>query len=92
MDNLKYPVNCTVDVDKLVFCLIAQEKLRLEHNAKGKDFREGKITETEWKSYLKNTFDVTSDLIVKDLLKYRIVVRESTKYIVDLTDLEATKE
>ena len=38
---------------KLEFLYCAQEKLRLEHNEMGKKFREKKITEKQWKNYLK---------------------------------------
>jgi hypothetical protein len=45
-----------IDSDKLELLTRAEEKLRLEHNIKGKDFREGKMTQEEWDNYRNNIF------------------------------------
>ena len=88
VEKLKYPVTAITTQDKLEFCYIAQEKLRLEHNAKGKDYREGKITKAEWNEYLSIIFNPKLDLIIGDLLIHKSKMLKSTKYEVDLNDLE----
>lgn len=55
--TLKIPLSITKSQDKLSYAYEIQEKLRLLHNEKGKDFREGKISEQEWKIWLKNFFN-----------------------------------
>ena len=88
VEKLKYPVSATTTNEKLEFCYIAQEKLRLEHNAKGKDHKDGKISDAEWKAYLKNEFDPKQSLIIRDLVMQKNKLRKSTKYEVNLNDLE----
>jgi len=41
---------------KFKFLYRTAELLRLEHNAKGKEFRDGVITEAEWEEYKKSFF------------------------------------
>jgi hypothetical protein len=53
---IRFPSKLT-DEDKIKFLYRAVELLRLEHNQKGADFRKGKITEAEWKDYVKNSFE-----------------------------------
>ena len=53
--------------DKIKFLYRTIELLRLEHNEKGKDFREKKISEIEWNNYVKNSFEPRSKNIFSTL-------------------------
>ena len=90
LEKIKYPVLCNTYQQKVTFCYEAKEKLRLEHNAKGKDYRDGKITEKAWKEYLDNEFLPKQDLIINDILIHKESMKKSTDYTVDLNDLEKT--
>lgn len=88
--DLKFPITASAISDKMEFCYIAQEKLRLQHNAKGKDYTEGKITKEQWEAYKKDEFDVKQEVIIKALLEQKEAMKKSTKYEVDLNDLATT--
>jgi hypothetical protein len=88
---LKYPTDCTTSIDKIEFCYIAQETLRLDHNIKGKDFRDGKLTETEWNTYREGIFRPKSMLISEEILAHREELKKSTKWVVDLDSLGGIK-
>jgi len=45
--KIVYPPECKTTYEKTGVLYRAQELLRLEHNAKGKEYREGKITKTK---------------------------------------------
>jgi hypothetical protein len=45
--------------EKLEFLFEVQERLRIKHNEKGKDFRDGVITEEQWKNFEGKWFDVS---------------------------------
>lgn len=55
---IKIPPIITTDENSLKFIYRAIELLRLEHNIKGKDFRNGKITEKVFRDYQKNDFEL----------------------------------
>lgn len=88
VEKIEYPITATTNIEKMEFCYLAQEKLRLEHNAKGKDFRDGKITQEQWDDYVNNEFRVKQDLIFQDILNIRSEFTKSTKYTINLKQLE----
>ena len=51
------PTIITTDEDKIRFLYRAIELLRLEHNIKGKEFRDGKISEKTFRDYQKYNFE-----------------------------------
>ena len=53
---MKFPPEAVTNLDKLEFAHISQEKLRLEHNLNGDNFRNRIITEAEFRDYQKNSF------------------------------------
>lgn len=53
---MKYPTSIKTDNEKLEYLYRYQEKLRLEHNEKGKDFREGRLARAAWDDYKINQF------------------------------------
>ena len=89
-EKLKYPVSITDYIEKMEFILIAQEKLRVEHNDMGKKFRDGDITEQEWEDYRVNVFDKRNMLLSNDYRKVKNLMRKSVRYTVDLNDIEKT--
>ena len=54
--ELRVPPDKTTWATRLAFATAAREKLRQEHNAKGADYRAGRITRAEWDDYVNNTF------------------------------------
>jgi len=46
--------------DKYEFLCRTEELLRLDHNKKGADYRAEKITQAEWRDFLKNDFEPKS--------------------------------
>lgn len=73
---MKFPNDAVTPKDKLEFLYIAQEKLRLEHNAKGDDFRNGVITENEFRDYQKNSFGIRQQKISKQIAVIQPLVFE----------------
>lgn len=60
---VKYPNTATTEASRLSVCFRLDELLREEHNAMGVKFQVGEITETTWKTYLKDEFEVKSRAI-----------------------------
>ena len=84
VEKLEYPRDVKETSDKLAFCYIAQEKLRVEHNVKGKDYREGKISANDFKEYKDGRFKDKGDAIIEELVKMKNAMKISDKYAVDL--------
>ena len=82
--DLKYPLDATTDNDKLEFAYIAQETLRKEHNKKGQEYKDGKITFTEWKAWLSTYFEPRQAAIIRQVQHYKDSIKLSTKWEVDL--------
>ena len=57
---IKIPKSIRKDEDKIKYLYRSLELLRLEHNVKGKDFRDKKISQMEWVSYVKKIFEPKS--------------------------------
>jgi DUF1365 family protein len=57
---MRYPPEVITDLDKFEFCYQSLEKLRQEHNAKGLDFKEGRIREADFREYQKSVFNPIS--------------------------------
>lgn len=51
---MEIPQKFTTEEEKLKYVYRTEELLRLEHNENGAKFRDGQITEQEWKEYLKD--------------------------------------
>jgi hypothetical protein len=85
---MNYPKEAVTLNDKVEFCYQAQEALRLEHNSKGADFRTGVISETTWKDYTDNEFKSKSQMISKSLCTLKDELKASTRFTVDLNNLE----
>lgn len=84
---MNYPQSAQTDLDKLEFAYAAQEKLRAEHNSKGADFRNGVITEDEFRGYLRDRFKQKKDLICSEILRLKSQIKSSTRFTIDLDTL-----
>lgn len=87
MSKINYPTSVVSNESRYAYAYRLQELLRLEHNRKGKDFREGKISEKQWKEYKETQFTPKSDLIIEDILKYRAVLKKETSINARITDI-----
>ena len=85
---MKFPANCTTDADKLAFCYKAQELLQEEHNSKGLDKREGRISEAQWLNYKKGRFTALQRVIANAIVAQRKKLKESDTWSVDLGDIQ----
>ena len=54
---MEIPLTITTDKDKLKFLYRAVELLRLEHNVKGKEFRDGIISRWDFDDYIRTSFE-----------------------------------
>lgn len=81
---LEFPIDCVTPAERTEYSYRAQELLRLDHNEKGQDFKDEKISKSEWLDYKINTFDPKSDEITKKLLEQRALLKKSTKWIIDI--------
>ena len=81
---MTFPGDCTTPADRTEYSYRAQELLRLDHNAKGQDLKDEKITQQEWKDYKINTFDPKQETIIDEILKQRALLKASTKWTIDI--------
>lgn len=68
---INFPITASLPADKLEFLYSAIEKLRLEHNSNGKDYREGKIDRSVWEDYLDKTFNPKNRILHLEAMKLR---------------------
>lgn len=61
--KIKFPVKCITEASRLSFCNRADEMLRLEHDTKGAEYRNGDITQEEWEAYKRDVFMPTFQTI-----------------------------
>ena len=89
--NLKIPINITTPADKTEFLYKAEETLRLLHNSKGMDYKDGKITQEEWETWLETYYFPRHRGVIIKILENRALLKNSTKYTVDPeTDFEVS--
>jgi len=73
---------------KYAYTYIVQELLRLKHNEEGAKFRDGKITEQEWRDFLKNWLEPRDNVVISDLLELRQAIKEYVVQFKSKIDLE----
>jgi len=83
---LKIPPAKTAWSERIAFAYAAREKLRLDHNAHGKDFRDGKITPDEWAAYLAEDFQPRQNAINETIHALRGAPTAADLAEVSLTD------
>jgi hypothetical protein len=69
--SVAVPISLDTGAKKLFYYYELQEKLRILHNQKGEDFRNGVITKDEWEKWLKEYFDPRQEAIIKGILEER---------------------
>ena len=84
---MKYPQGVSTLSDKIEFAYASQEKLRIEHNAKGDDFRSGRITKDEFESYRNGRFREKRDVITAEILPLKESMKNSVRFNPDLDEL-----
>lgn len=67
------PTQLTTYQDKLKYLFRTKELLRLEHNARGKNFRDGKITEAEFRDYQLADFEPRLKNVLQEINKIKEV-------------------
>lgn len=67
MNKMKIPQIIQTNEDRVKYLYRVLELLRLEHNKKGQEFREGKITEKEFREYQKGEHREKTAKIFADL-------------------------
>jgi len=81
--RLKYPATALSYTQKFLFAQIAYERLRQLHNAKGADFRAGKITKKEWEEWINEYFEPRHNAIIEAILEGRAKMRQAKTYSFD---------
>ena len=84
---LTFPGDCTTPAERTEYSYRAQELLRLDHNVKGQDFKDSKISKSEFDTYQENVFLPKSDEIVKNLLEQRALLKKSNKWNIDIGNI-----
>ncbi len=83
LELIIYSSEVETDIDKLEYAIKAEELLRLEHNVKGKEYRDGVIIKEEWNAYLDNEYNPRSRMVsgevarLKDVLEWNITTEEN---------------
>lgn len=88
---ITFDAECSSAGDRTEYLYRLQEKLLLEHNANGKDFRDGKITETQWRAYLADTYEPRSKRIEDEILIERKRMKGRDETYTPKWDPELTK-
>lgn len=55
------------DKDRIKLLYRVVELLRLKHNEKGKDFREGRMTEKDFRNYQRNDFEPRNERLYSEI-------------------------
>jgi hypothetical protein len=61
--TVSYPTNCASQNEREAFLLHLDEALRREHNRIGALYRAGEITETDWRTFLREVFRPRSSAV-----------------------------
>jgi len=76
------PTTITTDQDKLKYLYRVEELLRLEHNERGKEFRDGKVNEKDFRDYQRNDFEPRNQVVHFEI--NNILEREGITYKEDM--------
>ena len=85
--QLNYPFLVYSAEKRAAFAQRAQEELRLVHNVKGKEFRDGVITEAEWNIWKEGWFKPRQRAISMAISEIREIFKNSDKYEVKLDEI-----
>ena len=88
---INYPLLANTPTEKVEYAYASQEKLRLEHNEMGRQFREKEITEQEWNNYKETDFNPKSQIISEEIGKYRDDIMRNLLGVQELNAMNATQ-
>jgi len=74
--------------DRIEYLYRFQECLRVYHNVKAKELKDGKITKKQFKDFQSNWFIPRDDLICAEILICRKVFKNDTAIDIDIDDIE----
>lgn len=77
-----YPQDCITPKDKIEFCYIAQETLRLDHNEKALQ-----LSKEDFKNYKEVEFRPKQRAIINSMLEQKEKLKKSKKWRIDLQSL-----
>jgi hypothetical protein len=82
--RLVFPPNITDKKDKYSFAIRVIELLRIEFNQKGRQYRDGKITQQEWDTY-RELHEQKENAAIEEALKYKQQIEKDSTILNDLT-------
>jgi len=85
---INFPIDCVTPNDRIEYCYIAQEALRIEHNSIGKDYRDGKINKSVFEAYVVARFKSKQRQIIDAMLAQKELLQKSARWSVDLNELD----
>lgn len=85
-----FPEKLATDEEKLKFAYRAKEILRLEHNAKGDQFRDGKVSKDEWTEYVKD-FEGRFTNVLYEIATLRDALGHSRVSAKNISEIETFK-
>jgi len=83
--KINYPKELK-EKDKMAYLYRMQELIRLEHNEKGKDYREKKISREEFDDYCNDNHMKKQRIIADEILKIRKEMKNDDKNIAKIND------
>jgi len=84
--DVKFPVLATDATSKIEVLYRMQELLRLEHNSKGEDFKNGTMTKLQWETWKEESFIPRSQAISRGIIDQKKILKKSTTYVLDITN------
>jgi len=77
---INFPITKITNSQRYGYCYTLQEALQLWHNAKGREFEEGKITIEEFNEWVKTEYGPLWEICRDTLLEYRTMIKIKNKY------------
>ena len=87
MGYIDYPIDINTNEKRYAYCYRLQELLRIEHNNKQQDFKDGIINKNDLDNYLKDIYKKKDETIIAELLIYRDNIKKDVTSIAKLTDV-----
>lgn len=82
--TIKCPITVTDSKAKIAYAYKAQEDLRILHNQKSTEYRDGKLSKTEWMTWEKDFFEPRSNAICVEIIKQKNLLKKEAIYSIDM--------
>ena len=92
MITFVYPENIVGYIDKLEYCYIAQEKLRLVHNEQGELRRIGKISKDDFDRWVAVYFSPCQIAVSEEIIQQRKQCKASGRWVCEIDKTFKVKE